>query len=82
MREHKIITKGAATELETESLGSIIGGDWSSIQFQSAAPPRVVIFLFSVLIIINLAPLASRTLGFILVLPVSKTEHILLRLPH
>ena len=38
MREHKIITKGAATELEKESLGSIIGKDWSSIQFQSAAP--------------------------------------------
>ena len=38
MREHKIITKGAATELEKESLGSIIGEDWSSIQFQSAAP--------------------------------------------
>jgi hypothetical protein len=38
VREHKIITKGAATELEKESLGSIIGEDWSSIQFQSAAP--------------------------------------------
>jgi len=29
-----------ATELETESLGSIIGEDWSSIQFQSAAPKQ------------------------------------------
>jgi hypothetical protein len=38
MREHKIVTKGAATELEKESLGSIIRKDWSSIQFQSAAP--------------------------------------------
>ena len=36
----KIITKGAATELEKESVGSIIGEDWSSIQFQSAAPKQ------------------------------------------
>ena len=38
VREHKIVIKDAATELEKESLGSIIGEDWSSIQFQSAAP--------------------------------------------
>jgi len=64
VREHKIITKGAATELEKESLGSIIGEDWSSIQFQSAAPPRLVIFLFLVLMIINLARLLGLRNSF------------------
>ena len=76
MLEHKIITKGAATELEKESLGSIIGEDWSSIQFQSAAKTGDL----SVPRSHDHQPgEASRTSEFILVLPDPRTEQILLR---
>ena len=75
MREHKIITKGAATELEKEYLGSIIGEDWSSIQFQSAAPKTGDL---SVPRSHDHQPgEASRTSEFILVLPDPRTQQIL-----
>ena len=81
MREHKIITKDAATELEKESLGSIIGEDWSSIQFQSAAPPPKSSDLSVPRSHDHQPGEASRTSEFILVLPDPRTEQILLRLP-
>ena len=33
-----MLHKGAATELEKQELAPVIGGNWSSITFQSAAP--------------------------------------------
>ena len=49
VRALKILHKGAATETEKEKLTPIIGGDWSSIYFQSAAPkigdPSLFFFL-------------------------------------
>jgi hypothetical protein len=38
VRALKMLHKGAATELEKEKIAPIIGGDWSSVHFQSAAP--------------------------------------------
>ena len=79
VREHKIIAKGAATELEKESLGSIIGEDWSSIQFQSGAAKTGDL---SVPRSHDHQPgEGSRTSEFTLVLPDPRTEQILLLLP-